>query len=130
VGDGSGFFAPAQIISFSWPSFDAAAGDVNGDGNLDVIVAMDGYRDTVYFGNGAGSFEFAPVWPINPPNYNTRGIALADLDGDGDLDGFAANFGQPDQVYLNDGSGSFSILRAASFAYQSFGVALGQLDGK
>jgi hypothetical protein len=40
---------------------------------------------------------------------NTEGLALGDLDGDGDLDAyFGGGCGVRDMVYLNDGAGSFT----------------------
>ncbi len=46
---------------------------------------------------------------------NTSDVALGDLDGDGDLDAFVANFngpgvanGQINQVLINDGSAKFT----------------------
>ena len=58
-------------------------------------------------------------------------MALGDLDGDGDLDAFVANWGQSNQVLLNDGTGTFT---EAPFqppgSVQSVAVALGDLDGE
>ena len=56
------------------------------------------------------------------------GLVLGDLDSDGDLDAYTAIFAQPDQVWLNDGSGSFT---QSSFTGQtgSYQVDLGDLNG-
>ena len=59
-----------------------AFGDLDHDGDLDLIFAGD---DVVYLGDGRGEFSPGPRVPtagINDP----RGVALADIDGDGDLD--------------------------------------------
>ena len=65
--------------------------------------------------------------------YRAAGIALGDVDADGDLDIVYANgrhFAEPDWVYTNDGRGMFGGRRA--FENQpdpSYGVALGDVDG-
>ena len=38
---------------------------------------------------------------------SSQGVGLGDLDGDGDLDAFVANYNQPNRVWLNSGSGTF-----------------------
>jgi hypothetical protein len=61
------------------------------------------------------------------------GVALGDLDGDGDLDAFIANgawwgAGEPNKVWLNDGDGNFTDSgQALGSSY--FGGALGDVDG-
>ncbi len=36
-------------------------------------------------------------------NHASRGVSLGDVDGDGDLDAFVANYNQPNRVWLNQG---------------------------
>ncbi len=65
---------------------------------------------------------------------DTRGIALGDLDGDGDLDAFIVNAGsgsslQPNEVWLNDGTGVFTDTGQRLGHSESRGVALGDFDG-
>ncbi|HYJ89346.1 MAG TPA: VCBS repeat-containing protein [Pyrinomonadaceae bacterium] len=64
---------------------------------------------------------------------HTAGIALGDLDGDGDLDIVFANgrhFAEPDWVFSNNGKGDFYARRAlVNEPDRSYGVALGDLDG-
>ena len=56
--------------------------------------------------NDASTLPFQSVSgrSITSDVHSTRGIALGDLDQDGDLDVFAANTNQPLRVYLNDGT--------------------------
>jgi len=61
---------------------------------------------------------------------NSDGVALGDLDGDGDLDMAVAN-GSSDgnKVYLNDGTANFSNPIQSLGSKSSSAVALGDLDG-
>jgi len=57
------------------------------------------------------------------------GVALGDVDGDGDLDAFVANQADPNKVWLNDGNGIFTDSGQSLGSSDSFGVALGDVDG-
>ncbi len=76
--------------------FDMEVGDLDGDGDLDVLMAG---SDRVLLNNGAGVFTTS-----NRQSFNTSffGADLADLDGDGDLDAyFVSAQGSRDQIWLN-----------------------------
>jgi hypothetical protein len=69
----------------------------------------------------------------NLGNLESDGVALGDLDGDGDLDAFIANGawyagGRPNKVWLNDGNGNFTDSAQALGSSGSFVVALGDVD--
>ena len=59
---------------------------------------------------------------------DTQAVALGDLDGDGDLDGYVVRNGAPDAVWLNDGTGTLSDGGQALGLANSWAVALGDLD--
>ena len=98
VGDGtfqarSGGFGSASTTGM-------AAGDLNGDGKLDLVVASFG-QTVVYLGNGDATFRGGSTYPYGW--YPTR---LADLNRDGRLDLITADATSL-LVLLGNGDGTF-----------------------
>jgi hypothetical protein len=89
-----------------------AAGDLNGDGRDDLVVAATGSNQVfVYLQHADGSFGLQPAdgSPGPSPNYrvgvgvNPSAISLTDMDGDGRLDIVVTNqFSGDVSVLLND----------------------------
>lgn len=85
-------------------TFQAALGDMDGDGDLDMVLANPMRNPAqVWLNEGDGTF-------IDTGQQLTQyghGVALADFDEDGDLDAFIGchQSARPSKVYLNDGTG-------------------------
>jgi len=66
-------------------------------------------------------------------DHASESVSLGDVDGDGDLDAFVANYGEGNRVWLNDGSGHFTDSgQRLGNDYSldlSLGVSLGDVDG-
>lgn len=86
-----------------------AAGDVDGDGWLDLYVVSKTGPNTLYRQTAPLVFvdvtESAGV--AGGDGWGT-GASLADVDGDGDLDLYVCQINAPNLLYLNDGKGGFS----------------------
>ena len=67
----------------------AALADLNGDAYLDLIVNSVGKGSLIFTNNGKGQFTKHPA--LNP-NRCGASVALADIDADGDLDVYIANY--------------------------------------
>jgi len=80
-------------------------GDVDGDGNPDLIESRLGQADAVLLNDGRGSYIDSGQ---SLSADNTLDIELGDVDGDGDLDMAVAINGLPNRVYFNDGTGTFT----------------------
>ncbi len=129
-------------------SFDAAWGDMDGDGDLDLAVANGsknlipgggtGTADTLWKNigpiEGGGIGRFAPIaGAFGTDLGETYGVAWADVDGDHDLDLLFVNRLQPNVMYLNDGAGHFTKVATGPFVTDtpntSRALAVGDLDG-
>lgn len=69
----------------------AVFADLDGDGDLDLIINTVGDGTHLFLNDGRGHFTAAPNSPINPAR-GGMSLALADVDGDGDLDLYVVNY--------------------------------------
>lgn len=76
---------------------------------------------------GGGAFFGESTFDLNHNSYS-NGVDLGDLDGDGDLDAFVANY-RANEVWINNGSGQYINSGQMLGLSLSLAVALGDLDG-
>ncbi len=138
INDGSGnFTATATAPPTMRNSQGVALGDLDGDGHLDAFVVNYGQLNRLYYNTGSsgGVFRGFTNEDIPVSMRNSQGVALGDLDGDGDLDAVVVNNGQFDEIYINDGAKTFTPREVDLTLFTNVnvaggrGVALGDLDG-
>jgi hypothetical protein len=107
-----------------------ALGDVDGDGDLDIVAGDYQGQNVVYLNDGDGTFD-TTSYNFGTGTDDTWSIALGDVDGDGDLDIVAGNFNNDQNVvYLNDGDGTFGTSHNfGTGTDNTYSVALGDVDG-
>ncbi|MEM7199228.1 MAG: VCBS repeat-containing protein [Planctomycetota bacterium] len=136
LNDGAGRYMDATSIGLPAAHHLSKAivtGDVDGDGDLDLVVANAFTGPArLYLNEGLGSAVFIDAGDRLPAEVQlTKDLEIGDLDGDGDLDLLFSNGSRDGRIYLNDGSGTFtdgtSILSAG--LHRSETVAVGDLEG-
>ena len=97
----------------------AAAGDYDDDGYADLYVTNSGRgdRNVLYHNRGDGTFEdvtdLAGVGCGNATGGSMHAV-WGDIDNDGDLDLYVAKWGEPNQLFRNNGDGTFVDVSAFS----------------
>lgn len=114
------------------PSRGAVFADVNGDGHLDLFTTASDAPNHLYEGFGDGRFnDITSETGVSDSGFG-QGACFADVDGDGDLDLFVANFGQTNNLYINNGKGVFANKTKAAGLFDdgvnSFGCTFGDVD--
>ena len=116
-----------------------AFGDVDADGDLDLIVAKKKSPNELWINNGSGVFNSRSTFEVNADGNSltseelgtaTTAVALGDADGDGRLDVLVGNSGSANQLLLQQSDGSF--VAAPDFAggsAETSSVAFGDIDG-
>lgn len=127
---------PLFVEAF-YMSGSAAAGDYDGDGNIDLYVTIADRPDILYRNNGDGTFTDKTLEAGLGVENCCNGAGWADVDNDGDLDLYLSNvLSYQFYLFINDGDGTFSEqaqLRGASLVgvdlHYGFSVTFGDYDG-
>jgi len=140
-GKNNGLFDPPVSIATPLNPVSFAAADLNGDKNLDLVVANQGTPFAtspidgsvlVYLGNGNGTFQSpktlsAPAFP--------QAVAIADVNNDGKLDivvlseSSGQSFLSNVWVFLGDGKGNFGSGIETTLDEFADGMQVGDLNG-
>jgi hypothetical protein len=113
LNQGSGTFPPAgspliALYPTSQKVANISLGDLNGDGNLDMVTAVantgdgSGSKIEVFEGNGDGTFKTRTDYSVGADNAYPAGLVIADFNGDGLNDIATANLvANTISVFLN-----------------------------
>lgn len=135
LGNGSGSFAPAVPynslpagVSGTPSPMAIAAGDVNGDGKTDLVVANSGTNNvSVLLGDGKGAFTATAVYAVGT---SPDSIALARFTTGPNLDIVTANrSGHNVTVLLGNGDGTFQAGKSSGAGFSPYAVVARDFDG-
>ena len=129
-------FSCFDVEGFDKNTWDVGTGDIDGDSDLDLIFATEndilGRPNRVCVNDGLNppSFSCSNMTVATPISF---GVAMADIDGDTDLDAIFANVGgngtgAANEVCVNDGSGSFTCSNVSVGFARSWDVVVGNFD--
>ena len=114
--DGTGNFvlSGSFVTNNDTFTYKIAVADFDGDGYDDVFMGNAGLnapsagQNRLLINDTSGAFKEATAGSVPNLDDDTLGVGAIDFDKDGDLDLFAANFGTPHRLLVNDGKGRFT----------------------
>jgi hypothetical protein len=135
LGNGDGTFGPPTFYNpGGFYTQAVAVADVNGDGKPDILAgscsesqvpSCNGGRVAEFLGNGDGTFQ-PPVF-YSTGGVDAMSIAVADVNGDGNLDLLVANGAGVGEL-LGNGDGGFQT-KAIAMPNPPYSLALGDVNG-
>ena len=90
-------------------TMDVEAADLDGDGDIDIILANEFQPNTLLFNDGAGLFTNVSSTHLPQVTHDSEDIGIADFNDDGYPDIiFVSEDDFVHEIYLNDGNGVFT----------------------
>lgn len=144
INNGAGVFTDetdARTGGLTFIARGAELGDVDRDGDLDIIIAQDFNRQpTLLINNGSGVFTNETAARLPTGTFSSSRAQFADVDNDGDLDLYLTNGGAVSRfgsgrgkLWLNDGNGVFTDVTATHTPNQNVSepqdCIFGDVDG-
>ena len=109
------------------PAVGITTGDLNSDAEVDIVLALRGGATlAVLLGEGDG---FAAPVLVGDAEWESRSVALADWDADGDLDLVTAILSGANRVFLNEGGKFTQAVLIGPEDEVSQGVRVADLNG-
>ena len=97
---------PVAVVS--GPGMDIEAADLDGDGDLDIVIANEYQPNKILLNNGKGVFTDGTPGRLPQKFLDSEDIGIADMDRDSDLDIiFATEDHTIHELYFNTGNGVF-----------------------
>lgn len=97
------------VNNLSGNSMDAEAADIDGDGDLDLVIAIEFFPNKILINDGNGVFTDESDNRLPGRDFDTEEVVIADFDGNGSPDlFFASEDNGTNEYYLNSGDGIFT----------------------
>jgi len=126
LNNGLGTFTGNQQVAVGNDPIELALGDLDGNGTLDLVTANSSNSLSIRLNTGGIFGGTLNLGLTSPPS----GVTLGDLDGDSDLDLVVVRKdANGADVYLNNGTGSFTASQSVGVGLAPYAVTLGDLDG-
>jgi hypothetical protein len=128
LGDGNGGFTSAGDFEACSNPHEVASGDLNEDGNPDLVVpCWGGSVASLLLGNGDGTFQAATDLGVGSAPHS---VVIADFNGDGDLDVATADHNSNTvSILLGNGDGTFESRQSRSVGPGPHSMRGGDLNG-
>lgn len=129
LGAGDGTFEPEQVVGVGIQPHGLAVLDIDGDADLDIVIASTQGNDlTPLINNGGG--VFAAGTAFDSGGSGEYGLAAGDMDNDGILDLVVGTRNDEEiQVLRGNGDGTFTNVESIDSGGTGWMVVLGDVNG-